>query len=133
MIDPASPLSLTLLGLLTTVGSVVSASSAGVLCRLGGRFSISALDDQADPLQVTSVIHGVTFAVWIVVAAFAFGISAALLLAAAGLLIQIVPAANAGLGDLADRVGLGGFARASLMAQAAVIVTTAAAYVATAA
>ncbi|BBE73403.1 hypothetical protein [Oharaeibacter diazotrophicus] len=133
MIDAATPLSLTLLGLLVTVGSVVSAGSAGVLCRLGGRFAATALDDHADPLQVMSVIHGVTFAVWVVVAAFGFGISAALLLAAAGLLVQVFPAVDAGLRDLAERLGLGGFGRASLMAQACVIVAAATAYAATAA
>ncbi len=112
--------------LLVTAGAVLSASSAGELVRLRRQAAGPGLDDAADPINVMSVIHGLLFAGWVMAAAFGFGVPVALLLAAAGLLVQVVPTHPAR--SLAVRLGLGGFARLSLMTAAGVTMAAAAAY-----
>lgn len=116
------PLLVLALAVLSAAGAVVAAGAAGTLVRL--RPAVVLADGPADPLHVMSVIHGVMFAGWIVAAAFAFGVPAAFVLAAAGLLVQAVPIAR----FFARRLGVGAFGRLSLIAEAVATVGAVIAY-----
>lgn len=115
-----------LIVVLVTLGTVFSAAAAGELVRMRRPVGGRAPDSPANPYNVTCIIHGVLFSGWVMAAAWGFGVPVALLLAASGLLIQVLPTRPAQ--RLAVRVGFGGFARLSLAAAAGLTIAAAAAY-----
>lgn len=112
--------------LLVTLGTMFSAAAAGELVRMRRPVAGHAPDSPANPYNVTCIIHAVLFSGWVMASAWALGVPFALLLAASGLLIQVLPTRPAQ--RLAVRVGSGSFARLSLAAAAGLTIATAAAY-----